>query len=208
MSTLFSVTEAASDRSLLTTAELRAAIGNATAPDGDVETLGRRVSSVIVSACRVAVAGATPPTLRLETLSDTYRLKSTQCELILSRRPVVEISSVVEDGTTLDADDYEVDASAGIIKRLSSDCETYWPCGKIVIAYRAGWETVPDDLKEAAAKLAATLWSEGSKGDPGLKRESIPGVLDREWWVGPSDDPAIPQEVKDLLGPYMNHWIG
>jgi hypothetical protein len=95
-----------------------------------------------------------------------------------------------------------------MLRRLTDDNETVWPGCKIVVTYSAGWQTVPDDLKLAAVKLAAVLWSEGERIDPNLKRESIPGVIDREYWVAPSGDTLIPQEVLDLLAPYMNHYIG
>jgi hypothetical protein len=205
---MFSVTTQTEDRTLLTLAELRAAIGVASGQDSQLASLNARVASVITQACRVASAGALPPTLRLETVSDTYRLKSRQNVLILSRRPVVQIASVVEAGVTLESAAYEVDPSAGLLYRLSGDDRVCWGCGKTVVAYAAGWETVPQELKEAACKLARVLWSEADNGGTGLKRESIPGVIDREWWVGPSDDPLIPAEIADLLAPYVNHWVG
>lgn len=201
----FSITTINTERALLTEAEARLAIGDAST---DVIDLIARVSAMIVRACNVRSAAATPPTLRSEAVSDTFRLKSSQDVLVLSRRPVTVISSVVENGTTLDAEDYDLEAESGLLKRLSDDAETCWPACKIVVSYTAGWETVPDDLKVAAMKLAAALHSEGARADPGLKRESIPGVIDREWWVGPSDDPLIPAEVMDLLAPYRNRWIG
>jgi len=155
---MLTIATPALDLILLTLAEARAAVGvTDSSQDAQLEILRKRVSAAITAACRVASAGATPPTLRLEVVSDTYRLKSRHEALILSRRPVVTVSSVVEDGTTLAATDYEVDASAGLLKRLSGDEYTCWSCGKIVVAYSAGWETVPEDLKEAASKLARVL---------------------------------------------------
>jgi len=205
---MFTVTTAATNTTLLTAAEARAAIGGVTATDTQITDLIARVSATIVRACRVPASGATPPTLRLETITETFRLKSRQESLVLSRRPGVAVSSVVEDGVTLDADEYEIDAAAGILYRLSDDDRTCWPGCKIVVVYSAGWETVPDDLKLAAVKLAGVLWSEGERVDPNLKSISIPGVVDREYWVAPSSDTLIPQEVLDLLGPYMNHVVG
>lgn len=202
MTSILTVVTAAADRSLLTQAEARAAIGDASA---DVTALIARTSAAIVRACMIAAAGVVPPTLRLETLSEQFRLKSGREQLALARFPIVSLDSVTEDGTALDLDyDCEFDAGSGLVYRLSSDTRICWPCGRIVFDYSAGWETVPDDLKLAASKLAAVFCSEGSKVDQGLKRESIPGVIDREWWVGPSGDPAIPVEVMDLLKPYVN----
>ena len=201
-----SIAAAAADRTLLTVAELRAAVGIPSGKDTELAALNDRVAASIVRACRVASAGATPPTLRLETVVDTFRFTSRQNALVMSRRPIVEITSITEAGTALAAADYETDSS--LLFRLTSDEMSPWACGKIVVTYSAGWETVPPDLKLAAAKLAGVFWSEGTRIDPNLKRVDIPGVMEKEWWVGPSDDPAIPQEVLDLLESYTNHWIG
>lgn len=201
-----SITAAATDRTLLTMAELRAAVGVKSGKDTELTALNERVAASIVRACRVASAGATPPTLRLETVVDTFRFTSKQNALVMSRRPIVEIASISEAGSALAATDYETDSS--LIFRLTSDTMSMWACGKIVVTYSAGWETVPHDLKLAATKLAGVFWSEGTRIDPNLKRVDIPGVMEKEWWVGPSDDPAIPQEVLDLLHDYTNHWIG
>lgn len=204
---MLSVTTAATDLALLSPAELRSATGVESGQDTDLAALGRRVAATITKACRVPAAGATTPTLRLETLTETFRLKAAQSMLVLSRRPLVAITSVVEDSDTLDTDEYEIDGYQ--LRRLDGDDNpSIWTASKVVVVYRAGWATVPDDLKLAAAKLAGLLWSEGSRIDPNLRRESIPGVIDREWWVGPADDPLIPAEVMQLLseGGYVQ-WL-
>jgi len=205
---LFAVTAVNSDRALLTDAELIAAIGGVQIAGDALTALSGRVTASIVRACRVAAAGTVPPTLRREAVSDTYRLKSEQVALVLSRRFAVLVASIVVNGDALVATDYEIDTSAGVLRRLCGEREVCWPCGKIVVSYEAGFETVPDDLKLAAVKLAGVLYSEGKKVDPGLKRERIDGLIEREWWVGPASDPAIPAEVMDLLRPYVSHWIG
>lgn len=202
---LFEIVAVNEDRALLTEAEAREAIRNATA---DVTDLIKRVSSSIVRACNVRAAGAVPPTLRSEAVSDTYRLKSAQEVLVLSRRPITQVTSVIEDGETLSADDYELRSESGLLRRLSNDVEVCWRAGKIVVGYTAGWETVPDDMKLAAMKLAGVLYSEGERVDPNLRRVEIPGLETREYWVAPSSDTLIPQEVMDLLTPYRNIFIG
>lgn len=208
---LLTVTTPADDLALLTVAELRAAAGLA-ATDGSLDTelsaLGRRVAASITAACRIARAGAVQPTLRSETLSETFRLSCERRELVLARRPIAEIASVTENGTVLESAAYESDDAAGLLYRLSADTRACWPAVKIVIAYTAGWATVPPDLALAASKLAATVRAEDRRADPNLRSEEIPGVISQTWWVGPKDDPAIPGEVLDLLGPYINPVIG
>lgn len=198
---------ACTDRSLLTADELKAALGTATPTNDQVTALRGRVEQTIVRACRVPAAGVTPPTLRVEGVTETFRFKSSQHHLQLARKPTVSIVSITENDTVLTVGtDYENEPATGVVRRLASDVETCWPCGKIVVVYTAGWATVPDDLKLAASRLALFLWSEPD--DPTLRRESIPGVIEREWWVVPSTGLAIPREVMELLGPFMQLAVG
>jgi hypothetical protein len=208
---VLSVTTAAADLTLLSIAEMRAA-ANLTdgSRDTELRTIAAYTAAVITKACRVSTDGAAPPTLRLESLSDTYRLKSSQNCLILSRVPVVELTTVTENDVELDpATDYEVEASSGLLYRLSGDARICWPCGVIVVEYDAGWETVPDDLKYAAIKFIKAGLQQDDR-DPLLKRKVTQGVSEYEWWVDPTKESVIPGEVMDILerGGYVNTWIG
>jgi hypothetical protein len=207
---MLTVTTAASDLSLLSLAELRAAAGVTDASqDAALTALGARVAAAITAECRVAAGGVVPPTLRHETLTETFRLRSSVESLILSRRPVTAITSVTEgDDDPLTVADYEFDAASGLLYRLDGDdARTCWSsCNKVVAVYTAGWATVPEDLKLAASKLVTVFWLETAR-DPNLRRVSVAGISEREYWVAPSSDPAMPAEVIDLLRPYMNHWI-
>lgn len=211
MDSILAVTSAAADPTLLTLAELRAAAGVSDASQDAVLTIvGRRVSAMIASACRVARAGAAVPTLRQETMTETYRRKSWAEHLALSRLPVVSVTSVTVDGTALDAADYEVDPTSGLLTRLSSGEPTCWGCGKHVVVYVAGWAEVPEDLKLAASRMVGNLLSDDARGgDTGLKREEIPGVITREWWVSEKETPAVPSDVMEMLaaGGYVMNWI-
>lgn len=209
---ILTVTTEATDRSLLTVQDLRSATGISSGSDAELAELGRRVSASIVRACHVRAGGATPPTLRKETLTETFRLDSPREALILSRRPIVSVTSVTEDDTdVLTTDEYETNDSSGILRRLCSSYPyqpTCWPhCCKITVVYVAGWETVPDDLRLAGSMLAASL-SASTGRDPNVKRIYIHGVEEREYWVPPTTDPLVTQEVLDLLGPYINSTIG
>lgn len=204
------VTTPATDRNLLTLPELRAAIGLAetdTSKDATLTVLGARISDTLARTCLIATGGVTPPTFRLETLTETFRQRRRVIELVLSRRPIASVTSVHEDGIEVEAADFEIDAASGLLRRLSSDEECYWPCGKIVVVYRAGWATVPEDLKLAASKMANQIYRESAR-DPNLKRVVTEGVGEREYWVAPTSDPLVPAEVMELLGDYINHGVG
>jgi hypothetical protein len=214
---MLTVTTAATDRSLLTPAELRSAANQTDGSrDTELATLGNRVAAAIARSCNVATDGVTPATLRYETLTETLRPNEQDpfCYgplrryIILSRRPVVSVTSIVEDGTTLDAEDYEIDAASGRILRLEDDEPAYWLRAKIVVVYTAGWQTVPDDLKLAASKLAQLFWADSLRSDPNLRSEEIPGVITRSWWVSQRPDPLLPEDIDELLAPYKNKAIG
>jgi hypothetical protein len=196
------------DRSLLTLAELRAAAGVSDGrKDATLVPLGNYISAMITKACKVAKAGAIPPTLRLETVTETFRLKSSQSTLVLARRPVVAFTSVMISSSESDVSDYEYDAAAGILYNVSGDAHIVWPVGPVVIEYSAGWAIVPDDLKYAAMKFVQGELSSTSR-DPTLKRLKIEGVSEREWWVpdNPNSDSVVPPDVMDILirGGYVN----
>lgn len=207
MFSTFAVTVPADDLSLLTIDELRAAVGvTGTAEDAALKTLGSRLSASIARQCCIASDGISPATLMLETCTETFRAIRSPRELILARRPVTGIISVSENGALVDPADYEIRHGSGILARLSGDRISCFPSGKITVVYKAGFEDVPDDLKLAASKLAIALYSETAR-DPNLKRVNIPDVLEREYWVGPADDPLLSAEIQDLLAPYKQLFL-
>lgn len=205
---ILTVSTTAADRSLLTIEELRQAAGvSGSAQDSLLTTLGARVAASLARACGIRQAGATPATFRQETLSEVFRLHQ-RCvrSLELSRWPVVEITSVTEDGIAVDAADYEVNPSNGLLTRLSADAPVDWTARKITVVYQAGWSDVPDDLKAAASKLARDQWfADGPDGrDPNLKRIRVEGVDEAEYWVSPASDPLLSAELRELLADHIH----
>lgn len=207
MRSILKVTTPAASAALLTTAELRDVFGYTTADnDAALAVLGLRAAASIAVFCNVAAAWMTPPTLLSEVLEEVVRLDQPREAIVLARRPVSAIGSISVDGVAVDVADFETDPSSAVIYRLSAGERSCWPTGKIVVAYTAGFSTPPDAVKLAAAKMVQTLKSEGERS-PGLKREEIPGVITREWWVPNSGDPMLPAEVAELLAPFRNYLV-
>lgn len=205
MTSRFSVTTPATELSLLTIAELRAAVGvTDSSRDAELLILGRGLSASVARQCNLVSDGVNPPTLLQETCTEIFRWAGCG-PLRLARRPVTSVTSVTVDGTAVDAADYEIVGGRDLY-RLSSDALSYWAAGKITVVYLAGYVTAPDDLKLAAKKLATALAAETAR-DPSLKRVEIPGVSTHEYWVAPSDDPLLSKEISDLVAPYMEIWI-
>ena len=185
------------DRTLLTLAELRSAAGATDGSrDAELTVLGDYISSVITSACQVVKAGPIPPTLRLESVTETYRIHQPHDSLTLVRRPVAAIASVTENDVLLVATDYEEDEN--LLYRLSGDQRICWPRGEVVVAYSAGYAVVPPDLKYAAMKFVRSSLQTDDR-DPALKRKVTEGVSEYEWWVDPTKDTVVPPEVLDIL---------
>jgi hypothetical protein len=207
MYSTFTVTTPAENLSLLTAEELRAAVGvTDNSQDDALTTLGLRLSASIAKQCGIASDGENPPTLLSEICTEMFRPSRHQQDLVLARRPLTSITSVTENGTVLDATGYEIRKGSGLLTRLSGDRFSCFPCGKITVVYAAGYATAPDDLKLAASKLAAALYSETAR-DPNLKRVDVVDVEEREYWVGPKDDPLLSEEISDLLAPYRQIYI-
>lgn len=201
----FTVTTPATELSLLTIAELRAAAGVVDGGrDADLMGIGRGASTALARRCCIVDDGINPPSLLRETCTEVFRWSG--CGPIhLARRPVTEVVSVTVDGVAVDADDYEIVGGRNLW-RLTADETTDWSSGKIVVIYVAGYASAPYDLKQAATKLVTALNAEASR-DPNLKRETIPGVIEKEYWVAPSDDPYLSREIDDLIAPYAEMWV-
>src|SRR6185369_7395401 len=102
MRNLFTVTTANNDP-LLTTAEARAAVGiTDTSRDADLTRLVARISAAIYRASKVRTDGVHAPTLLSESVTETFRLECPKKSLLLSRRRITDIETILEGVTELD----------------------------------------------------------------------------------------------------------
>jgi len=178
----------ASNKRLSTRADLQAAVAGLS--DTAADKFLDRAGAMIEGYCgRVLVS---------ETVRQTERGVSTGA-LILDRWPVSSITSVIEDGTTLSASDYERDGS--FLFRLVSDARTNWVADKVVINYVAGYSTVPADLEQASQTLAVSLASSVGR-DPTIRSESIPDVRNVSYLDPDAGGGVLPESVVTLLYPY------
>lgn len=198
---MISITTPATDRNLLTAAQLRRVAG-VSADSVELTELGLQVSDSISNMCKVVSDGVSVPTLRSETITQTFR-SVCQDELLLDRVPVTSITSVTVDDTVLA--DIEYEQSTGLLRRLNtSDHQTRWYGRKIVVVYVAGYATVPTDLALAASEYVKLLWSAGDR-DPTKKAEWIDGMGKDEWFEGGDD--MVMESIKSRLAPYMNYGV-
>lgn len=215
MHSVLVVTTPASDLSLLTQAERREAIGvTDSSQDVKLAALDLRLAAAIMTECDIAIGAGAEPTLRRETLTETFRHVDV-AELVLSRRHEIEITSLVEDGVAQTVDvSFIVHPESGIATRLCDDRPRRWCAAKVVVVYKAGFVTVPGDLKMAAMDFMRLAWAE-KKRDPSLKSEviDIPDVrrVERGYWVGSvpgqSNEGAVPDIVAGQLTRFRNMMV-
>lgn len=146
--------------------------------------------------------------------------------IVLRRKPVTLITSIIEDDVTLvEGTDFEVNSQAGIIYRLwdGLGSRRFWYFyDNIVITYRAGYfllDDLPYDVERACIRLVRYFYETGggssssssssSSGLGNLKVLEVPGVIRKEWetrgnnvWQTIAGSVTLPPDVMALLGPY------
>lgn len=203
------VVTAATSTEMTTVATVRRELGDAAASTAD-EDLRRWIQQHSAAAVRYINRK-----IAKETVLDVFRADWPRSNgsgvqkpvdvLMLSRWPVVSITSLVEDGTTLTADDYEVVEDTGELWRLDDDARVCWANSKISVTYQAGWEMVdelPADLERAVIEMVKGSFFSSAR-DPYLKQENVPGVLEQSFAIGSAgDNSAIAPAALALLDPY------
>jgi hypothetical protein len=181
------ITTPADDLLLLTPEERRTAAGVTVADYDDMlEAMDLIAAAAIMDECNIAVGAGSDPTLKRETLTETFRNVTADC-LMLARRHEVTITSDTIDGVALQTSEYEVDPESGVLRRLDGAFYCPWYAMTAIVVYHAGFTTVPAALKGAASAALQSIWSR-SRRDPAVKAQEIDvDGIDRvrtDYWVG------------------------
>lgn len=215
MRSSLAITTAAANLALLSIEDMREAAGiTGSGSDPVLTAMGLRLAAAVTTECNIAIGAGAPPTLLRETVTETFRDVGAPV-LMLARRHEISITSVVVDGVTLDAADYEVDPESGILTRLSADEPIGWSARKVVVVYAAGFTTVPGDLAMTMMDFFRLAWLEKGR-DPSVKGVEIdvPDVerIRTDYWVGSipgqSSEGAVPDVVAGQLSRFRNMVIG
>ena len=135
------------------------------------------------------------------TVAQTERDIYAPC-IVLDRDINPAITSVVEDGVTLAASNYELDGS--LLYRLSDDSRTQWAAAKVVITYAAGYVLLtdtPQDLERACIATLAAIYAARGR-DPRIRSEAADGVGSVSYLDPKAGAEALPVEAAALLSPY------
>ena len=128
--------------------------------------------------------------------------------IYLSRRPIVEITSITENGTALVVDtDYEVETDSGLLWRMSNNYRTCWTgASRVIVEYIGGYsllDELPYPIERACIHLVKNYRAMNMR-DPLLRSEEIPGVIRYDYQVtNPAgQDGGMPPDVTSLISPY------
>ncbi|UPY35501.1 hypothetical protein [Sediminicoccus sp. KRV36] len=201
---ILTVTVPATERDLCTLAAVKMELGlTVTTYDAELAVRIAQASTAIESYCqRVFVR---------ETIQELFRPEAPLRNLILSRRPIASITSIVADGTTLvSGTDFEVDQRAALIHRLVSDQRTYWSERKITVVYISGYilpdvgsgVDLPADIQRACI-LAVASAHLGRGRDAMVRSESAQDVGLVSYLDPRAEALGLPPQVAGMLQPYV-----
>src|SRR4051812_30265352 len=171
--------------------------------DTALNARGLGIAAAIMSECNIAIGNGSDPTLLQETLTETF-FHVHKKELILARRHNIEIVSATADDVLLEGEECVVESEPGFLYRLwlQDGCQRGWCARKITVVYKAGFTTVPGDLRMAAIDFFAAV-TQASGRDPFVKSESreIPGIetIRKDYWVGSVPGSATEDAVPDIV---------
>jgi uncharacterized phiE125 gp8 family phage protein len=135
----------------------------------------------------------------------------TETTLFLSRSPVSKLASATVDDEPIDPSQLRLDPDSGLLDRLSTDgYPRSWCFQKsVIVGYTAGYvlpgatgRNLPAAIEGAVVALVSDYWASRGR-DPTLRSESIPGVIERQFWVGSvGEAELLPPRVLASIAPF------
>jgi hypothetical protein len=124
--------------------------------------------------------------------------------LQLSRWPIVSVTSVMENGTALNAaTDYMVDPIVGSITRLGVNGNPIsWSYCAVTVSYVGGYIKIPLDVDDAIVRMVTRRFVARGR-DPNLKQRNVPGILEESYWVSTGTETGnMSNDIADILDNY------
>lgn len=128
--------------------------------------------------------------------------------LRLSRWPVAEILQVIENGTELTPDSWELDEITGQLWRIGSGERICWAgAGTTTVSLVGGYDLpddLPADIQRAAVDQIKAQFMSGQR-DPNLRSFSVPDTFQASYSVGGGDSAGksgLMAQVEAALAPY------
>jgi hypothetical protein len=119
--------------------------------------------------------------------------------IVLREPPVISITTVVENGVTLSASDYTLNASAGLLFRGGSTSSQEWYDGRqsVTVTYVAGYANPPLVAQRTVLDIAKWLWQRAQNGPrPGFGQSADADTFGTDalptWLMRPLDSLVMP----------------
>lgn len=161
-------------------------------------------------------------TLGRETLTQTFYEASGHKEMVLSRFPIGEVTSIAENGVVVPrlvddqpnpAFNYVVKKSNGVIWKMVGNCPTWFQGSVIAVIYTAGWilpgdsgRNLPLAIEDACLRFCRVKLDQIQEGDDfagPLNAATVEGVGKFEFKGGSTDTGrGLPYEVRNLIERY------
>jgi hypothetical protein len=119
--------------------------------------------------------------------------------LLLAQRPVVEVFALSQDGTETTAEDYVLYPEAGMVRLKSGGFGL--GARNVYAAYRAGYESIPGDVEQAAIQCTAALYQARGAGGRRVTSERV-GDYAVTYDGGETDGDGLPPNLRAALEPY------
>lgn len=165
-------------------------------------------SAAVCSYLGIVMADDGTVTLGRETLIQTFTPPTSGPVLSMLRRPIVSVTSLSEDGSTIEAEKYSFDY--GNIKRIGAS----WSRVEYVVEYVAGWllpedsgRNLPVEIEDAAISLIKASRFSRSR-DPLLRSENIlTGLYSYTLFDPREGNSPLPPEVAAKIDRFRNMFV-
>lgn len=139
------------------------------------------------------IEGVVGPLSRRPVTAETH--SGGRAAVLLKQAPVLEVTGCRENGVTLSAGSYHLDAESGVLTRSSGFTAYTWSEGfnNISVDYVAGRSIIPADLAHAVLELVRHLWTT-QRGS--IRRSGTDDYL-------PGSGFSMPNRVREMLNRYQ-----
>jgi hypothetical protein len=117
--------------------------------------------------------------------------------ILLWKPQVLSVTSVVENGVTLQTTDYVVNKLSGILLRGTYAYTVPWIIGvdNVTVTYVVGMANPPEDLRNSVKEILRWLWSNTQQAGRPSRGQQAEGLLADalpKWLLRPLDDYCMP----------------
>ncbi len=115
--------------------------------------------------------------------------------VLMTQRPVAQVYALSQDGAEIAAEDYAVYPEAGMVRLRSGVFGR--GARNVYVGYRAGYDSIPGEVEQAAITWAATLYQARGAGGRTIVSERV-----GDYAVTYDGGEGLPGEVRAALEPY------